>query len=122
MVKAVVRRILDSVDVLPWKARTLVHSEALKSVRSDVRHAALRQIAAMDWTLARTLGLRDPNSKVRRWASGLTDPATSTIPTNGPPASTLSTSKKSSGTRAHFSTDGQSSISGGAVGRCRTRG
>ena len=94
---AVMRGILDSIDVLPLKARTLVRNEALKSGRADVRHAALGQIAAMDWTLARTLGLRDPNRQVRRWASGLTDPATSTIPTSGPPgAPTRSTSKKSS--------------------------
>ena len=94
---AVMRGILDSIDVLPLKARTLVRNEALKSGRADVRHAALRQIAAMDWTLARMFGLRDPNRQVRRWASGLTDPATSAFPTNGPTvAPTLSTSKKSS--------------------------
>ena len=91
------RGILDSIDVLPLKAKALVRQEALKSGRSDVRQAALQQIAALDWSLARTLGMRDTNKQVRRWASVLTDPATSTIPTSGTPvAPKSSTSKKSS--------------------------
>lgn len=68
------RGLLDSIDALPAKARTRVRNDALKSGRSDVRHAALRQIAATDWTLARTPGMRDANERVRRWASGLTGP------------------------------------------------
>ena len=77
------RGILDSFDALPSKAKTLVRQEAMKSGRSDVRHAALQQIALLDWSLARTLGMRDANERVRRWASGLTDPAAATTPTIG---------------------------------------
>ena len=94
------RGILDSIDALPSKAKTLVRQEAMKSGRSDVRQAALQQIAVLDWSLARTLGMRDANSRVRRWASGLTDPATATTPKIGATsASTPSTSKKRSATQ-----------------------
>ncbi len=71
---ALMRGILDSIDVLPPKARTFVRQEALKASRSEVRHAALVQIAAKDWSKAKTLGMRDANERVRRWASGLCDP------------------------------------------------
>ena len=80
---ALMRGILDSIDVLPLKAKTLVRQEALKSGRSDVRQAALQQIAVLDWTLARKLGMRDANAQLRRWASALTDPATAPTPTTG---------------------------------------
>lgn len=94
------RGILDSIDVLPSNAKTLVRQEALKSGRSDVRLAALQQIAVLDWSLARTLGMRDANERVRRWASGLADPATAPTPTIGDTtAPTPSTSKKSSATQ-----------------------
>lgn len=89
------RGILDSIDTLPLKARALVRQEALKSGRSEVRQAALHQIAVLDWSLARTLGMRDANERVRRWASGLTDPATAPTPTIAP---TPFTSKKWSAT------------------------
>ena len=94
------RGILDSIDVLPIKARTLIRREALKSGRSDVRQAALQQIAVLDWSLARTLGLRDANERVRRWASNLGEPATA--PTVGSALDggpTPSKSKKSSMTQ-----------------------
>lgn len=89
------RGILDTIEILPSKAKTLVRQEALKSGRSDVRQAALQQIAVLDWSLARTLGMRDANGQVRRWASGLTDPATAPTPTIGvtsaPPPATSKT-------------------------------
>ena len=95
------RGILDSLDVLPSKAKTLVCQEALKSGRSDVRQAALQQIAVLDWSLAQTLGMRDANERVRRWASGLTDPATARTPTiDATSAPTPSTSKTPSATQA----------------------
>lgn len=94
------RGILDSMDALPSKARTLVREKALKSGRSDVRQAALQQIAVLDWSLARKLGMRDANERVRRWAAGLADPATAPTPTIGATsAPTPSTSKKSSATQ-----------------------
>ena len=71
---ALLRGLLDSIDALPAKAGTLVRTEALKSGRSDVRHAALQQIAAVDWSLAQTIGRRDTNERVRRWALGLKGP------------------------------------------------
>ena len=97
---ALMRGILDSIDVLPSKAKTLLRRAALKSGRSDVRQAALQQIALQDWSLARTLGMRDANAQVRRWASGLTDPATASTPTiDATGASTPTASKKRSGTQ-----------------------
>ena len=82
------RGLLDSIDALPSKSRTLVRQEALKSGRSDVRQEALRQTALLDWSLARTLGMRDGNEQVRRWAAGLTDPATAPTPTIGATSTT----------------------------------
>ena len=94
------RGILDSIDILSLKAKTLVRQEALKSGRSDVRQAALQQIAVLDWSLARTLGMRDANERVRRWASGLTDPATApTPPIGATSAPTPSTSETPSATQ-----------------------
>jgi hypothetical protein len=94
------RGILDSIDALPLKARTLVRQEAMKSGRSDVRQAALQQIGVLDWSLARTLGMRDANEQVRRWAYGLTDPATAPPPTIGArSAPTPSASKTPSATQ-----------------------
>ena len=78
-----IRGLLDAIDVLPSKSRTLVRQEALKSGRSDVRQEALRQTALRDWSLARTLGMSDGNERVRRWATGFTDPATAPTPTIG---------------------------------------
>ena len=97
---ALMRGILDSFDAVPSKARTLIRQEAMKSGRSDVRHAALQQIALLDWSLARTLGMRDANERVRRWASGLTDPAVpATTPTVAASAPTPSASKTPSATQ-----------------------
>ena len=72
--------LLDSIEVLPLKARSLVRQEALNSGRSDVRQAALQQIALIDWSLARTSGMRDANERVRRWAAGIVDPSAAVSP------------------------------------------
>lgn len=85
---ALMRGILDSIDVLPLKARTLVLEKTLKASRSEVRHAALVQIAGTDWIKAKRLGMCDANERVRRWASGLSDPTD--VPT--PKVNTVSTS------------------------------
>ena len=91
---ALMRGILDSIDVLPLKARTFVRQEALKASRSEVRHAALVQIAKTDWSRAKRLGMCDANERVRRWASGLSDPTD--VPT--PKVNTVSTSNNLSNT------------------------
>lgn len=96
---ALLRGMLDAVDALPSEARPLVRKAALKSGRSDVRKAALQQVAESDWSRARTLGMRDANEQVRRWASDLADPATAATPGVGAAldnATTMSSSSSSS--------------------------
>jgi hypothetical protein len=71
---ALMRGLLDSIDLLPTSARSVIRNEALRSGQSGVRQEAIRQIAATDWLRARTLGMRDANERVRRWASDISEP------------------------------------------------
>ncbi len=90
------RGLLDSIESLPPEGRSLVGRMALKSGRADVRHEALRQLAHTDWALARMLGLRDANERVRRWASDLVDPSTLSAASEKPPAGAPARTKNSS--------------------------
>lgn len=70
---AIVRGILDAVDVLTEGAARLVRTEGLRWGRADVRLAVLELLADDDAELARVLASQDPNEKIRRWASRRTD-------------------------------------------------
>ena len=114
---ALMRGILDVIDVLPLKARPLVRNEALKSGRGDVRLAALRQIAGMDWELARTLGVRD---RLVKFGDGRPsfpiEPHRRSRRADSPSRRRFPPRRSRQRTRSPFSTEGQSSICSGAVG------
>ncbi len=68
---AVLRGVLDAIDVLPIAAARLLRDEALQSSRGDVRLAAMQLLADEDLDAARDRAAFDPSQKVRQWGSGL---------------------------------------------------
>ena len=85
---AVMAGVLDSLDVLPSAAQTLLIEKAKAWLQQGVRRAAFECIQARDGKQAAYLLARDdPNAKIRAWASTLVRSESVSAPDDEPASS-----------------------------------